>query len=279
MEEMGLTSAPKLSTQTIQGDDWGNGTTKTDGSWQVACVNGSEPCRPGQSVFWFNQGCTPGCDECDWQGSRVPHWDHCNATRTAPFKATLAKKFWTANRNATEGSVHDIWMYQPFRSPGLAPLSDVCGMAGGSPAPGRNAAQYNPTIYGKQGDLASLVLKPRPTGITWHPGQVVNVSWYIAFNHAGGYKYRICPRGELSEECFAKPEHQLNFTSDTHVVKFSHGDQRIKNTMVTEGGGIGWMLNPIPMPNFIGSDCDTINGRPCHGCPCGSGYHGANFPL
>eukprot|EP01043_Picozoa_sp_COSAG02_P035252 COSAG02_NODE_2512_length_8621_cov_278.639062_10_plen_79_part_00 len=49
-----------------------------------------------------------------------------------------------------------------------------------------NGGEYTPTIYGKQGDLGSKVLKPRPTGITWKAGSVVNVSWYIAFNHAGG---------------------------------------------------------------------------------------------
>ena len=52
-------------------------------------------------------------------------------------------------------------------------------------------------------------------------------------------KYRICPRNELSEECFAKPEHQLEFVSDTSVLKFKTGDQRIPNIMVKEGGGIG----------------------------------------
>ena len=44
----------------------------------------------------------------------------------------------------------------------------------------------------------------------WQSGGVANVSWYIAFNHGGGYKYRICPKSEqLTEACFAKPEHQV----------------------------------------------------------------------
>ena len=89
-------------------------------------------------------------------------------------------------------------------------------------------------------------------------------------------KYRICPKNDLSEECFARPEHQLEFVSDTSVIKFKSGDQRIPNTIVKEGGGIGWMLNPIPMPNFVGSDCDDMKGHPCGGCPCGSKYPGGN---
>lgn len=264
---------------TIPGMDWGNGSSHT-GHLEplgVACANGTEPCRPGQAVFWFSQGCTPGCKACDSQGQRIPNWDHCNATRKEPFKPTLAKKYWTANRNATEGTPQDIWKYQPWRSPGLAPVVDPCGMAGGSPVPMYNGAEYTPTKYGKQGDLGSQVLAPRPTGITWQAGGFANVSWYIAFNHGGGYKYRLCPKTEkLTEECFQRPEHQLEFASHEHVVLFHDGPKKIPNTIVQEGGGKGWMLNPIPMPNFVGSDCDDMKGHPCHGCPCGSGYPGGN---
>ena len=41
------------------------------------------------------------------------------------------------------------------------------------------------------------------------------------------------------------------------------------------------MLSPIPMPNFVGSQCDRGDGRPCGGCgfnlshSCGS-YPGGN---
>ena len=38
------------------------------------------------------------------------------------------------------------------------------------------------------------------------------------------------------------------------------GTQTIPNTIVKEGGGVGWALNPIPMPNFVGSTCDRGNG-------------------
>lgn len=57
----------------------------------IACVNGTEPdaCHPGQSVFWFSQGCTPGCKACDHNGTRMPNWDHCADTRTEPYKPTL----------------------------------------------------------------------------------------------------------------------------------------------------------------------------------------------
>ena len=37
----------------------------------MPCANGTDSCAPGQSVFWFSQGCTPGCPECDGLGQRV----------------------------------------------------------------------------------------------------------------------------------------------------------------------------------------------------------------
>jgi len=265
---------------TIPGDDWGNGTNKT-GTMEklgVQCTNGTTPCHPGQSVFWFSQGCTPGCDTCDNNGTRIANWDHCAATRKSPFKPTLDNLYRSANRNATAMSEQDIWKYQPWRSPGLAPVDDPCGMAGGTPTPAFNGGEYTTTKYAKQGDLGSITLKPRPTGITWKAGGLANVSWYIAFNHGGGYKYRICPRSSpLTEECFAKPENQLIFAADYHVVEFKDGPKKIPNTVVKKGeGGIGWMLSPIPMPNFVGSECDNGKGYPCGGCPCGSGYPGGN---
>jgi len=57
---------------TIPGFDWGNGSTRTGHlePLQATCANGTEACHPGQSVFWFSQGCTPGCESCDGQGQR-----------------------------------------------------------------------------------------------------------------------------------------------------------------------------------------------------------------
>jgi hypothetical protein len=50
-------------------------------------------------------------------------------------------------------------------------------MAGGSPIPVFNGGEYTATKYAKQGDLGSVVLQPRPTGIVWKRGGVANVSW------------------------------------------------------------------------------------------------------
>jgi hypothetical protein len=37
------------------------------------------------------------------------------------------------------------------------------------------------------------------------------------------------------------------------VVKFADGDRAIQNTIVREGGGIGWSRNPIPNADHAGS--------------------------
>lgn len=50
-------------------------------------------------------------------------------------------------------------------------------------------------------------------------------------------------------------------------MKFAQGDRRIQSTLVKEGGGIGWKMNPIPNNGKGGSTCDDYTGHPCPGCP------------
>ena len=47
----------------------------------------------------------------------------------------------------------------------------------------RYGAQYKNTTFAKQGDLGSRVLDPRPTGVLWRAGDVVEVSWAVEANH------------------------------------------------------------------------------------------------
>jgi len=263
---------------------WSHGKHPPSGShvWSgnaCNCANGTDYCNSGQSCFWFSQGCTIGCNTCDGDGARLPNWDHCprdsiNATLNDP-------KYRTANRNATAGSADDIWKYQPWRAPGRAPVEDPCGMAGGikhqSPKGGNggNGGTYNTTRYAKQGDLGSKVLQPRPSGTVWKRGAAELTAWYITFNHGGGYRYRLCPADqELTEACFAATP--LDFVGTMHTVRY-HDNSTIviPNNIVKEGGGVGWMMNPIPNQNSdVGSGCDHPDGTYCGGCPCGSGYPG-----
>jgi hypothetical protein len=83
---------------------------------------------------------------------------------------------------------------------------------------------------------------------------------------------RLCRANEnLTEACFQKTP--LSFaTPATHTLRFADlsKDMVINATVVTEGGGLGWMVYPIP-PSFAG--CDYVAQPPNHcnyTCPgCG----------
>ena len=53
--------------------------------YSCKCTNGTEEyCNSGQGCFWFSQGCTIGCKECDGKGARIPNWDHCPGESIEP---------------------------------------------------------------------------------------------------------------------------------------------------------------------------------------------------
>ena len=152
-------------------------------------------------------------------------------------------------------------------------------MAGGSTIHRFNAGEYNTTIYAKQGDLGSKVLKRRPSGTVWQRGSVARVRFQQAANHGGGYQYRYCPAtSSLTEACFAS--HPLAFADEKHTIRYANAsnDVEIHATIVKTGGGKGWMK--WPLPNYSGGQCDYVVPPPnhCHmGCPgCGAPTYGAD---
>ena len=77
------------SRNTIDADTeaWSNGKHPDTGSiepYNCACTNGTSVCNNGQSCFWFSQGCTIGCKDCDGNGARYPNFDHCPGESIAP---------------------------------------------------------------------------------------------------------------------------------------------------------------------------------------------------
>mmetsp|Transcript_33210 Transcript_33210/g.86951 ORF Transcript_33210/g.86951 Transcript_33210/m.86951 type:complete len:374 (+) Transcript_33210:25-1146(+) len=255
---------------------WANASHPMTGTiepYNCRCTNGTSPCANGQACFWFSQGCTVGCARCDGNGSRIPNWDHCpgeGLNMTHPGR--LLKQYWTANQNALVGSVADVFKHNPWRAPGLAPVSDPCGMAGGVPVESFNAAAYNATPHAKQGDLGSVVLPKRPTGTVWRRGRNATVRWQQTADHGGGYQYRLCPADQqLTEACFQQTP--LKFTNSHHWLRFADPtlDRAIPATVVAAGGGLGWMRYPIP-PRF--ATCDYVVVPPAHceyKCPgCGA---------
>jgi len=268
---------------------WSNGKHPNTGwiePYSCACTNGTEAsCNSGQSCFWFSQGCTGFCEKCDGQGQRYPSWDHCPGTpkpKSFIDGTYLDKKWWSANQNATPGSPEDIWRFHPWRAPGHAPVFDACGMAGGVQQEVFNAGAYNTTAHAKQGDLGSQVLKPRPSGTTWHRGATAKARWQMTARHGGGYQYRLCPRSEpLTEACFQKTP--LAFANQkTHTALFSNRSVTIPATLVTDGPAAGWMRMPVPDTDQHPCDYKVAPGEHCRAasgslCPgCGAPWYAAD---
>jgi hypothetical protein len=166
-------------------------------------------------------------------------------------KATINDPmFRSVNRNATAGSIYDIYKHNPWRAPGSAPTVDACGLAGGTPflKEGTEAGDYSTTKYAHHGTYGST-LPPMDTGVKWKIGGTAEVTWQVLNNRklhpplaqpslrsrlsvfpvlmvcpvlsrmpdGGGYSYRLCPfEAKLTEECFQK----------THL-DFVHHEQAI----------------------------------------------------
>jgi len=128
------------------------------------------------------------------------------------------KKLRTINTHAECGSPEDFWYYTPWRYPGVAPVIDSCGTAGGRlPGQGQGSAgaSYTATINANVGDAGSK-LPPLDTDTTWTVGADVEVSWALKAWHGGGYSYRLCEVGnELNEACFQKTP--LDFTGNSSL--------------------------------------------------------------
>jgi len=244
--------------------------------YTCACDNGTAPCSSGQSCFWFSQGVSIGCEKADGNGTRIPNLDHCPDERAADFDplkmdGALLPQYRTVNTNATPGSVADIWKFNPWRAPGKGPVADPCGMAGGNTYEVFNAGAYNATRFAKQGDLGTKVL-PKRTDIgetVWKRGTVAKARWETTAAHGGGYIYQLCPLGlPLTEECFASTPLAFATSDGKYTQRVIHSepakDFDIPATVVTEGGGKGWAINPFPYATDI--PCDWNAGA--HGAHC-----------
>jgi len=206
----------------------------------------------------YSQGCFIGCPTCDTASGRR-QTDLCGLGK----KQTLTDvKYWSVNRDAVPFSEDDIYQHNPWRAPGAAPVSDACGLAGGSyeRANGAEAGDYVKTQYAQHGDVGTQVLKPLE-GVeppVYKRGGIAEVSWQVRNNHGGGYQYRIAPLpakfSDLKEADF-KP---LDFVEDQQAIVFPDGTTLKLNasqtTFVSEGtlpeGGT-WSLMPMP-PTLLG---------------------------
>ena len=110
----------------------------------------------------------------------------------------------------------------PTGAPGNAPVSDPCGLAGGTWFAQTLGGDFNSTEWAKLGDKGSVVLPYRPTGTVWKRGGVATTRWQQTAAHGGGYRFRLCPKSEpLTEECFAK--YPLAFANNSRPHRLDGG--------------------------------------------------------
>lgn len=246
----------------------------------------------GEACFWFSNGCDIGCDKCDgdtgqkipccntkflYKGNgTVPSWGGDGIVPDPEFMASFDRdkvrpafvkypsrkpticdpKLRTINTNAECGSKEDFWYYTPWRYPGIAPVIDSCGTAGGrlkGQGQGSAGASYIPTPNAKVGDAGSK-LPPLPTGTLWTVGSDAEVAWALKAWHGGGYSYRLCEVGnDLNEDCFQRMH--LNFTGNSSLRWGGVGGKRVyfnssaKGWEVTTGTvprNSMWRKLPIP---------------------------------
>jgi hypothetical protein len=173
-------------------------------------------------------------------------------------KATICEKsLRTVNTNAECGAPDDFWYHHPWRYPGISPVTDACGTAGGIlPGQGQGSAgaSYTDTEKVKHGDLGSK-LPPLDSGTTWKAGAGVEVAWNLKAWHGGGYTYRLAPADEpLTEANFQKMP--LKFLGNSSLRWGGIGGEQLFFNSSEKGWEVTgeqvvpansvWRKNPIP---------------------------------
>lgn len=242
-----------------------------DGSTMATAGNCKLPNEPrdlspedGQ-CRWFSQGGQPGCDVVPIDGTQF----EANPCKT-PMEPTVTDPM--ARTWKYEGGVLDWTKYNPWRSPGFAPILSPCGMAGGGPTyhPENGALPPKGIPQGMDGrDLPEL----DTVETLWPQGSVQEVSWSVHANHGGGYAYRLCPRDrEATEECFQ--QHHLQFASDQSWIQYGAdvtNRTAFTTYRITEGTnpkGSQWTRAPIPACGDAsgGEGCAETWGEAVPGC-------------
>lgn len=204
--------------------------------------------------YMFNEGCFPGLDACfDGPPSEDPadYAGLMHPTVVDEAERTYANETreWIFRRVSLST---DVFPSNPWRAPGYAPVSDSCGVFGGTPR-GKsvgNGAAFVTWAGGERG----TELSESEDQETWARGSVVEASFQIAANHGGGYQYRLCSANatKLDEECFQKLP--LVPAGDTHIIEWGDDPStrvEIPSTKVTgqtkvKPAGSIWLRNPIP---------------------------------
>jgi len=210
------------------------------------------------SCDWYSQGCQPGCSECNVKCGHIAAAFGlcCEKGKGKAMEPTVTDPKLRTYQDF--GGLLDIGMkYNPWRSPGFAPVADPCGIITGN-QPGEHVDGAP-----KPGTRGSSL--PATEGPKWPAGSQQEVSWSLYANHGGGYSYRLCPRSsELTEECFQ--QHHLQFVGDKSWMQYGEDERNrtaIDATRVSEGTnppGSQWTKNPIPAcGGYVGGSSTPFN--------------------
>ena len=102
---------------------------------EVGCANGTDACAIGQSVFWFSQGCSPGCRACDGNGTRFANWGECSSSRVRlPHTLSRRAAQTTARRSARRRTSRSSWLSTapPTATPSSTPPKTSGGFSRGA---------------------------------------------------------------------------------------------------------------------------------------------------
>lgn len=228
------------------------------------------PCA-GDGCMWFNQGCYIGCKTClnyvpddgnRYGGPPEQEWEGC--LRADLIEPTLPQEFRTYNA-LNKSAAGDFSRYHPWRAPGRAPTTNVCGIAGGhknaTPAE-QHHTDFQGLPYGADHFMMGGTDLPKRTweNNEWVAGDTAEVGWMLSVNHGGGYIWQLCPADqELTEECFGSGS--LDFVGDEHTIRYQDTQEEFKIPAMdvnvgTWPEGSQWRRNPLPACNCDRGYCN-----------------------
>lgn len=213
-------------------------------------VGGKHSQCVGDGCLWYQVGCYIGCPNCSCKNKEMYPTPKADANCDNPSEPTLPHeaRSWNIENKSPMG---DFSKYNPWRSPGKAPVQNPCGVASGFVAgwPGAEVPKNFPAF------MNGTDLKPLPGDkVVWKAGTIQEVSWGIAANHGGGYQYRLCPASERqTEECFQKMP--LAFAKSVTTIRYTDGSRpdftipAVDAKTGTNPEGSTWRRNPVPACN------------------------------
>ena len=162
------------------------------------------PCA-GSACLWFNEGCFPGCEACLDGFPQLPanfssdaqknYYGAPNCAAPQLQEPTLPERYrtWNIGNRSPFG---DYTRYHPWRSPGHAPTSDPCGIAGGYAQPTRGGGET--PMGAVQGDKGSTLPRHAGAATQWPAGGTAEALARPPKPQGGGDRELAYPGGILA---------------------------------------------------------------------------------